>query len=73
MSTIWKITAIIYPLIWVLKCVQTLQTGCFGLANAGVVCGEDAIYPLIAFFLFCFAFPVVYFYKLIKTRDKDKN
>ncbi|MFH1652482.1 MAG: hypothetical protein ABIE74_00340 [Pseudomonadota bacterium] len=71
-SLSWKISAIAFPLIWLTELHEYLTRDCVSWANAGIVCGDQAILPLFVITIFCFSFPIIYLIKRRKLKKEKK-
>ena len=75
----WIVAIVIFPIIWICLLIKYLTgDGCFR-GGGKIACGENATLIVIAWFLFCMAFPYLYFFKVLpeikrqETEDLQKT
>jgi hypothetical protein len=69
----WRLLALLMPVGWIFALIDYFQTGCSSMgAYGGELCGKYGLPGLGLLFVFCMAFPVVYFVK-VRPNQRDAS
>jgi hypothetical protein len=69
----WKIASILFPILWLGLVIRYMYgDGCIK-AGGVLACGEQALFFLLVWFLFCFSWPLYYFFKISPQIRKEES